>query len=335
MPSFPSTASGWVVRLRSRRLSHEEQHHLNNWLAGDERRRRELEEAQATWQLATQLRTDPAARAHLLHDAERTFQFRRWLRTTPFGSTAVISRLAAAAAAVVLVFSSREVTQIPQLENYGHAETTIGRIESYALPDSSEIMLAADSEMTVAFSQSIRETTLNRGEVFFDVRHENDRPFLIKAGSHQVLVTGTKFNVDYDATLDAIEVAVVEGAVNVGLQPGSLSRPGVEKVAAGQVILFTASGEIVVRNIKATQASAWRSHILYFDRTSLREVLREVNRYAPKPLVFTATDLEPLTLTGEFDAGDIAGVLFSLREIHEIDAFESTDHWALSRQPRR
>jgi transmembrane sensor len=76
--------------------------------------------------------------------------------------------------------------------------------------------------------------------------------------------------------------------------------------------------------------SAWRTRQLYFDDDRLGEVLSEMNRYAPKRLVSNTADIQALTLTGEFAAGDVDTLLFSLQKLYGVAAQDRGDHILLT-----
>jgi len=60
-----------------------------------------------------------------------------------------------------------------------------------------------------------REVYLARGEASFNVAHDIDRPFLVRAGhNHRLMATGTRFDVRV-ITPDNVELIVAEGQVTV------------------------------------------------------------------------------------------------------------------------
>jgi transmembrane sensor len=219
---------------------------------------------------------------------------------------------------------------MPVLSDDARVTTTVGAIENFSLSDRSSLTVGARSSVQVAFSDEQREIALGHGKAFFDVTHNADRPFIVKAGSHQILVTGTKFNVSYHRAKDQIEVAVVEGSVNVGASHGASTR-STERLTAGAVTLFPASRSGIARKLTPRQAAAWRTGDLYFDDTELDDLLLDVNGYLPKPLVLAGADLYHLTLTAQLPAGDTHATLFVLHEVLGIEARELPDHWELSR----
>ncbi|MEJ1964547.1 MAG: FecR domain-containing protein [Gammaproteobacteria bacterium] len=74
-------------------------------------------------------------------------------------------------------------------------------------------MLNSSAALDVRFTGEARRVVLARGEVFFDVTHNPDLPFIVQAGSGEVRVLGTAFSVRRDG--DDLLVTVERGRVQV------------------------------------------------------------------------------------------------------------------------
>jgi transmembrane sensor len=325
----PETATEWIVRLNAGPLSWWDRWALNRWVAASPKHLEELEAAQALNEIAQSLAGSPVARQSL---AQALAAYPAPLARHGF---ALPSLTAAAVAAMIMVMVAPwNVPSIPRLADQSQARTGIGEITDYILPDRSQVTVAGDSTVSVAFTDSQREISLEKGEAFFDVQPDDRRPFVITAGARKVTVTGTSFNVNYLAALDEMEVAVVEGAVNVAFPSLSGGGDETETMRAGDVILFPSTGRpLIRRNLTAQQVSAWRSRKLYFDAANLGQVLSEVNRYSTKPLISETRDIDRLMLSGQFQAGDVESLLISLQQLYGIEAREANGQWVLARKP--
>ncbi len=326
----PQTATEWVVRLQAGPLSWWDRRALTRWLAQDPARLKALGEAQALSELAQRLGESGPARQLLAQDL--------WLhaRTSrrPLGMALPSLAAAAVAAVIIVVVAPWDASPMSRIEDGGRAQTSVGQIASYMLPDRSQITVAGASAVSLSFSDGRRDVALERGEAFFDVAPDRDRPFVIKAGAHTVTVTGTSFNVNYFAALNEVEVAVLEGTVRVAFPALNGGADEIREMHPGDVILFPETGAPVRQSLSAQQVAAWRSRKLYFDGANLSQVLAEVNRYAPKPLVSEGAEIDRLMLTGQFSAGDVASVLVSLQQLYGIEAQETAERWVLQKQPR-
>ncbi len=324
----PETAAEWMVRLNGPALSEAERKALSLWLSEDSARLKELEELRIVWQIAGRTVVSPDVTARLTAGMEQAARPARW--NTRRG--AIAGALAVAASICVAVIAQRaDRSDAVTLVNGSNVQTAIGQIQHYTLPDTSSVTMAADSVVSVNFTEGQREIALGRGELYLQIAHDRARPFMVMAGTHSVTVTGTQFNLDFDAVRNVLEVAVTEGSVNVGLGAGADAQK-IEKLKAGDVVLFEASGDMTRRRVTPRQAADWREGALHFDQTRLRDAIVEMNRYAAKPIVATDEKITTLTLTGRFEARDTASFIYALETVFGLKTVETPRAWEISFQ---
>jgi transmembrane sensor len=199
-------AAAWRVRLAEDDL--ERCPELADWLAADPHNAAAWKQVQDDWTLFEDQATSPeilelrsAALAHA-HEAGRG----RWVRSRRF---AIAHRLAIAAGILVLVAGGLFVW-MKQPDVYS---TRTGERRTVTLADGSQVALDSRSEVRVAYSTHARELTLTKGQARFDVAHDFARPFFVIADGHEVVATGTSFNVDlFGPTL---LVTLIEGRIVV------------------------------------------------------------------------------------------------------------------------
>jgi transmembrane sensor len=332
-----TTAEEWAIRMNDRAdganpLSEAEREELTCWLVADRDHLKQLKTARLMSQLARRLSPEAVerivARASAVRSRCSIFDVLKPLLRPPALAGLAVATSCVLVAAILL----RSPDYLNRLKNHGEARTDIGQITSYVLPDNSNITIAANSSVQVDFSGLKRTIHLNQGEVYLDVEHDREHPFVVDVGVHQVVVTGTKLNVNYDLAANAVEVAVLEGKINVVRDLPA--RQDSQAMSAGEVILFPKMGPPVARNLTPEQAAAWRTRQLYFDEARLSEVFTEVNRYAPKPVVANSPEIERLTLTGQFTADDTATLLVSLQKLYGIRSEDQGDRWLLTSDKR-
>lgn len=120
----------------------------------------------------------------------------------------------AAAAIALLVVSSAFL--LPNLLGGEGGKTYMaenGLLDIY-LPDSTHVWLNEDSKIAYAsdFNSSERRVTLS-GEAYFEVRRDEEVPFIVQTGTAETRVLGTTFNVRAYEDEESIEVAVTSGKV--------------------------------------------------------------------------------------------------------------------------
>jgi ferric-dicitrate binding protein FerR (iron transport regulator) len=84
------------------------------------------------------------------------------------------------------------------------------------LPDGSQVILNRDSELSYSASfGDENRTIILKGEAFFDVTPNPDKPFIIQANDAHIEVVGTSFNVLAYDSMHEVEVVVQSGVVKL------------------------------------------------------------------------------------------------------------------------
>jgi transmembrane sensor len=192
--------------------------------------------------------------------------------------------IAAAAAAVLLIafgLYRRNSNQGPGYIVSPAAQTvatTVGKRDSVRLADGTRVVLAPDSRLTVAagYGGSVREVSL-QGEAYFDVQHDEARPFIVHAGDAAIRDLGTTFTVRATGE-HGVRVAVTSGSVSLArtqatpndsvvLRPGDAGTLGVD-------------GRTLVERSGAAEAdTAWTQGRLVFNNAAISTIRTEVRRW--------------------------------------------------------
>jgi transmembrane sensor len=139
----------------------------------------------------------------------------------PRGPTGVLVSITAAAVVLITAtwaFNHHRFAKLGQIlppMTRGDFSTALAQQREIRLSDGSTMLLNTASKATVFFSMREREVYLAHGEASFNVTHDADRPFLVRAGNnHRMQATGTRFDVRV-VTPDIVELIVAEGQVTV------------------------------------------------------------------------------------------------------------------------
>jgi transmembrane sensor len=177
-------------------------------------------------------------------------------------------------------------------------ETRPGQSRQVALSDGSQVTLAPASRLRAASRWRPRALSLERGEAFFVVAHQDGRPFTVQAGDAVVRVVGTRFNVHRGAGR-AVRVEVEQGVVQVSNHPDS--QDGAVTLRAGQTVLADARGLTVGVLARPNLAGGWRQGRLAYDDAPLADVVADLNRYSQHPLAIASPATARLKVTAAFD----------------------------------
>lgn len=191
--------------------------------------------------------------------------------------------------------------------------TAVGEIREVVLSDGSRLVVDSGSRVEARFTPSQRLLTLRDGRARFVVAHEN-RPFIVRAASNEVIATGTVF--DVSLLQDRLAVLLIEGSVEVR-RGGGGGVETVHRLAAGQKLVI-ANGALA-ENRRATRGETlWPSRMLEFDETPLREAVALVNRYSRVQLALGDERIGNLRVSGAYRAGDVSGFARSLATAFDL-----------------
>ncbi len=314
--SRPRTAAEWVARLAQGMPSAADKRALEVWLSGDPNRRRALEDALRVWGAAASLTHSQVARDYLAN-----------LPTSPTKKPPRMKTWALAGSGLAAAAFSLWLYVGPMSGRV--YETPVGGGQSMRLADGSTVWLNTDSRVRVRFEKDERKVYLEKGEGFFSVAHDAGRPFIVTVDDHQVVVTGTQFNV---LRRDAgFEVAVVEGHVRV--EPRTARSGPAARLVAGDDALFDARkpAPVITRSVDTVQKAAWRQGEIHLENATLAEAVTEINRYSEVKLAIDSPAIAGLTLSGVFPTGEVDSFLSAVEQIYQVRARREGDRVYLER----
>ena len=161
----------------------------------------------------------------------------------------------------------------------------------FALGDGTEVWLDADSEFEypVCFAGDRREVRL-KGEAYFKVAKEEDKPFIVQVGTYTVQVYGTEFNINaYDPR--QIETVLVRGSVGFKANP---SMPEQMLKPNELAITNVESGESEIRTIDILPYVAWKNKDIVFVNECLESIMENVSRWYDVQVFFQNEELKDL-----------------------------------------
>ncbi len=315
-------ASRWIARLNSGAFSATDETSLRDWLDASEKNRLEYHAQVELWQdlagfegrLLDAHEPEQNHRDANLHNGEA---LQGKLVDLPIGkawrrlSAAATGLVAASLFAGFLLFSGQgEPASGPQryLTQKGHQTEAL-------LADNTRILMNTNSNLVVEYQKEIRHVALEKGEAFFDVATDPERPFIVETAWGNVRVLGTKFNVL--STDQGLRVDVLEGLVEVISEADIAGEPIDVFLTANQSI--TVSNEAEENVSFATEVVAevapWRDGVLTFSNQPLADVIVEINRYTSREINIVSPSLEDQLVSGSFNIGDVSAFLEGLEAI--------------------
>ncbi|MEI2297284.1 FecR family protein [Ensifer sp. MJa1] len=176
--------------------------------------------------------------------------------------------------------------------------TGVGEVRRIALEDGTEVDLNTDTALVVRYEQGLRRVWLLRGEAFFNVAKNPQRPFVVEDGSLSATALGTRYSVGSAGADFPTDVQVEEGRVQV-------EAAGQNAIlGAGEAATIDPEGRLSLTKTDVAAGTAWRDGKLVFSRRPLRQVLATLERYRHGRILLLDGSVGDLEVSGIFDLHD-------------------------------
>lgn len=194
------------------------------------------------------------------------------LRNRRFGPiraiAAVILLLMMSVAAIELL---KDKTPTEYAITYITKSTVEGVKYTTVLPDGTIVKLNSSSSIKypIQFSEDQREVFL-QGEAFFEVKHNQQKPFIVHSGDLKIQVLGTSFNVRNYGDESETRVALVTGKVRIDPLSDTTSSLILEP---NQMAVFNLESRSLYKTLFDFKTEiGWKEGVLIFSNTTLAEV---------------------------------------------------------------
>lgn len=281
-------AAQWVVERSGGAWSEADQQCLNTWLRLSTAHEVAFWRAKHAWEKADRV----AALKTPLRDGQR--------QTWPTVKNGWFRIAAVACGLVVIGVVAFETNRGAAFTTYS---TPVGGRKILSLDDGSRIELNTDTVLRLSRERGTHQAILDRGEAFFDIKHDVARPFTIEARGRRIIDVGTKFLVRNAE--ERLEVSMLEGEVTLSAPQDSGDRPS--KLIAGDVAVATATSTVITKEPgpAIADAASWRQGMLVFRHTTLADAVAEFNRYNDAQLVVVGDQAGNLKIDGKFQTHDV------------------------------
>lgn len=178
------------------------------------------------------------------------------------------------------------------------------------LADGTLVWLNSDSELRypVTFGGNHREVRL-KGEGFFQVSKQPEKPFRVKVGDMVVKVLGTSFNVNAYREQENILTTLVSGKVDIQDSAGKslvIMKPD-------QQADFL-HGKVSVKEVDAAKCTAWVDGKFYFDEMAMEDIMVQLQRWYDIEVFFANEELKSHPFTGVIRRSLTAERIFEIIE---------------------
>ena len=205
----------------------------------------------------------------------------------------------AASLLLVLVISGRR--QNAWTEYYAEAEKAV-----VSLSDGSVITLAPGASVRIQERKDPRHVELD-GKAYFEIFHDESRPFTVSAGQSIVKVLGTKFVIsssDAGTTVDVTEGKVRFSAMH--------QDEGVILTEGMSASLLDDSEKVALQKEECINPAAWATGVFVYDRTPLGSALKELASFYDVNISLEPESASSLSFTGKFSSESLEDITYSI-----------------------
>ncbi len=230
-----------------------------------------------------------------------------------FGEKSIYIRFSIAAAMALLIVCSAVYQMlfvsapVELAESFATVvkSTTAGQKLRFYLPDSTLVILNAESKIEYTNNFVGGRNVNLSGEGFFEVAHDSLRPFTVHANELNVTALGTSFNVKAFANEEKTSVALLTGKVIVD---DDRSRNSVFLTPGQQAEVSINQMGITKSFIENPEVLDWRKGVLFFRQNSLEEVAYALERWYGVEINIQG-ESKSLSFNGSFNDENLQNVL--------------------------
>jgi transmembrane sensor len=315
--SVSDQATAWFARLHADDVSAGEQEQFKNWYRESPQHAQAYDKMALLWEMLEA----PGKRVHARLEAEQSSApaARPPLRgkQSPYAGRF----MATTALALIALLSY----QLPAHYQNWRSDyyTAPGKQLTVALSDGSRLTLNTDTAIAVHLADKQRNIELLRGEAYFQVSPDKNRPFVVSNGTANARAVGTAFSVK--KTADDMRVVVSEGTVEVSAGKADSTA----LVHINQQVDYQQGriGPVITSDLMETLA--WQRGQLIFKRQPLSRVIQEVNRYRSGQIVILNPKLKERIVSGVFDTADPAAVVDGIKTTLKVSSVSLSNQLVL------
>ncbi|WP_163715676.1 FecR family protein [Mangrovibacterium lignilyticum] len=186
------------------------------------------------------------------------------------------------------------------------------------LPDGTHVWMNSESSIRypIKFGENERRVEI-QGQAFFEVAHNEEKPFLVWSGNQQIQVLGTQFDLKAYQNDETITTTLVRGSVRIRLK----NDPEVQETLAPneQCTFNKTDNSLNKRVVETLPFVSWRNGRLVFENEELGEIMKTLGRWYDFDVVFASEKTKHIRFTGTLKRYDkIDKVLNKIAKTNEI-----------------
>ncbi|MCG8306646.1 MAG: DUF4974 domain-containing protein [Cytophagales bacterium] len=232
------------------------------------------------------------------------------------------SRWIGIAATLIIIVSSLFVVKSfvePTIENqvvFSMVEKTTSKGQKLKifLPDGSTAMLNSGSKIQYPeqFDSGSRKVTVE-GEVFFDVKSDSLKPFIVSAQGVIATVLGTSFNIK-NSDDEVVSISLVSGRLAV-------EKQGQNKVSLspGEMAVVNSFDPIEVQEFVSEDVISWKDGVIVFKNATFEELIKKLENWYGVSISVRGQVDKDFHYTGKYDNYTLDEILEGISFLKKFD----------------
>ena len=197
------------------------------------------------------------------------------------------------------------------------------------LHDGTKIWVNADTKLVypVEFEKDKREIYVN-GEIFLDVAHDAQRPFIVRTGDFRIQVVGTRFNVQAYASDEQSRIALESGSVKIITENN-------DDVLLSPNTMYEQdkNGNSSVKDADIRKYTSWIHGLYMYESERLDVILKRLERHYGTEIVFDPSVSE-IRCSGKLDLKEnLEDVLSTISMAALVEYVKDGESYIISYQP--
>lgn len=200
------------------------------------------------------------------------------------------------------------------------------------LSDSSVVWLNSESQLRFpeTFGSAERRVHI-KGEAYFEIRKDPERPFYVESMGQTVRVYGTTFNIkaypDEEITYTTLESGSISLTRNIPESGELVLSPG------HQACLDSRNSEVTMRNVKTSVITGWRHGRFVLEGQPFESIMRDLSRWYNFEYEFADPSLKDDIYLGSIPRyGDFKAAISILEKCGDVKFTTSGNRIIISRK---
>lgn len=174
---------------------------------------------------------------------------------------------------------------------------SLGEVKETRLADGTKVALNKNTSLTLVGGFNGKERKLKlQGEAFFEVAHNDNKPFVIDAGGVLIRDIGTAFNVKANPGSDSVFVSVTEGIVDMSSEANTLRL-----VQNESAVFVRSTKQLIALNLVESNINSYHTKMFSFKAKTLSEVIETINGVYGYLIKLENKDLSNCRITVDFN----------------------------------